>query len=145
MHLIMLNRRENIESSHSSYLKQENLQLRLQSSLSPLWLLHNLTRNLPTFTCFSLAFPFPDHIYPVHGPPCRLFLLNPSLKQQEALKQASGLHQMFLTTSCSPCTACCNTPYFIRSSQEQASVPTLTNDPHSIYSIVSIRIRGKNK
>lgn len=56
-----------------------------------------------------------DHICPIPPPPpppCRLFLLRLSLECRAALKQASGLHQVFLTTSCSSCDACCNAPRF---------------------------------
>ena len=94
-----------------------------------------------------------DHICPIPPPPppppppCRLFLLSLSLEHRAALKQASGLHQVFLTTSCSSCDACCNAPRF-RQTRRRKMCP-LKSSPRSDVSNVTLTKTGnaalKNK
>ena len=93
-----------------------------------------------------------DHICPIPPPPpppppCRLFLLSLSLERRAALKQASGLHQVFLTTSCSSCDACCNAPRF-RQTRRRKMCP-LKSSPRSDVSNVTLTKTGnaalKNK
>lgn len=66
--------------------------------------------------CFVL--PRPHLPQPPPPPLCHLFLLSLSLECRAALKQASGLHQVLLTTSRISWNAWCITPLFWRTQRQ---------------------------
>lgn len=88
--------------------RDSSIQLAFCSSTdSPTWVHCGWWQKLPTFRSSAMAIPSAflcqDHI---------CLLLSLSLERQAALKHASGLHLVFLTTLCSSCNVCCNTPHF---------------------------------